>query len=183
MPIGRPATVNTLCVPGGISATEATTYLCMARGLSHVLTPSPLFEHPGGDRVLALRVDASYATSDRADNLLQQPNHRNCSGDVGLWVTICTGAASINVEQIVRSHRASNMGVAGRSACDKTFTRAVAREAMAQAVASCEPYQFEKAGHFCGASQDTRNWRGHTCELGNALSTVSPTENERDRRR
>src|SRR5262249_17357450 len=73
MPIGRPATVNTLCVPGGISATEATTYLCMARGLSHVLTPSPLFEHPGGDRVLALRVDASYATSDRADNLLQQP--------------------------------------------------------------------------------------------------------------
>src|SRR5215468_10663594 len=47
MPIGRPATVNTLWVPGGISATGATTYLCMARGLSHILTPSPLVEHRG----------------------------------------------------------------------------------------------------------------------------------------
>src|SRR6516164_217236 len=34
MPIGRPPTVNTLWVPGGISATGATTYLFMAWSIS-----------------------------------------------------------------------------------------------------------------------------------------------------
>src|SRR5215510_11309272 len=42
MPIGRPPTANTLWVPGGISATGATTYLCIAPALSFVLTPNPL---------------------------------------------------------------------------------------------------------------------------------------------
>src|SRR6185503_15108527 len=41
MPIGRPPTANTLWVPGGISATGATTYLCIAPARSFVLTPSP----------------------------------------------------------------------------------------------------------------------------------------------
>src|SRR5262245_2746947 len=80
MPIGRPLTVNTLWVPGGISATGVTTYLRMARGLSHVLTPIPLGEHRGADRVLCRSVSASYATACQADNLLHQP--KRMTGDV-----------------------------------------------------------------------------------------------------
>src|SRR5262245_20426939 len=68
MPIGRPPTVNTLRVPGGISATGATTYLRMACGQSHVPTPSPLGRAPRSDRVLLLTAAASYATGGQADN-------------------------------------------------------------------------------------------------------------------
>src|SRR5262245_9771330 len=47
MPIGRPATVNTLWVPTGISATGATTYLRMARGNLTSSRPTPSGEQRG----------------------------------------------------------------------------------------------------------------------------------------
>src|SRR6516162_8839212 len=86
MPIGRPATVNTLWVPGGISATGAMTYLCMARAPSHVLTRAPLSRNRGAI--------AFYATRGQADNLLHNTSRL---GGVGLR-TLLFRAGQISIE-------------------------------------------------------------------------------------
>src|SRR5581483_9971284 len=75
MPIGRPPTVNTLWVPGGISATAATTYLCMANDRSHILRRSRLGGPRGGPRSLPRvgRHPAQLKTAHGGHAVLRRP--------------------------------------------------------------------------------------------------------------
>src|SRR5690349_13383698 len=99
MPIGRPAMVNTLWVPGGISATGATTNLCMVRGLSDVLTPSPLAEHRGAIASHPTRLEAEPTICCTNASCLAALNYERSSSAPVL-------AAGLVPDETARVHRA-----------------------------------------------------------------------------